>query len=161
MDALDGGTRVADFTEWSPYLVEATTEVFSMMVGSAITVPTENDLPMIAHITGMVGIAGAISGVFSLRCSEQSAAKVASQMLALPIDQAAAQQSDAIGEICNMVAGHFKAKIGLGDKCMLSVPTVISGKNYQLRSVMHSWRLELPVLYEGEPVWIALEVRKK
>jgi CheY-specific phosphatase CheX len=43
--------------------------------------------------------------------------------------------SDALGELCNMVARNFKAKIPtLSDHCMLSVSTVISGENYAQQS---------------------------
>jgi hypothetical protein len=65
-----------------------------------------------------------------------------------------------VGEICNIVAGYFKAKIGLGEKCMLSVPTVLVGNDYQVRSPVRDHSLEFPVLYDGEPIWIALDVRK-
>jgi len=37
--------------------------------------------------------------------------------------------SDALGEVCNMIAGNFKNKIsGLSEGCMLSVPTVITAR---------------------------------
>jgi CheY-specific phosphatase CheX len=81
-------------------------------------------------------------------------------MLGVPPEEGASHQCDAVGEICNIVAGHFKAKIGLGDKCMLSVPTVITGGNYQLRSLASGERLDLPLLCQGEPLWIALDIRK-
>ena len=43
---------------------------------------------------------------------------------------------DALGEICNMVAGNFKNKVsGLGNGCMLSVPTVITGRDYHCHSL--------------------------
>jgi hypothetical protein len=81
-------------------------------------------------------------------------------MLVVPLADAAAQQCDAVGEICNMVAGQFKAKIGLEDKCMLSVPTVIRGGDYQLHSVPNSERLEVTLVFEEEPILFVLEVRK-
>ena len=59
-----------------------------------------------------------------------------------------------------MVAGQFKAKIGFEDKCMLSVPTVIRGSDYRLHSVPNSERLDITLLYEQEPILLALEIRK-
>jgi len=145
---------------WREALYEAATEVFSMMVGAEVTPCEERRSPGSAGVTGTVGIAGALSAILSLRCSCQSATRIASQMLAVPESEAAHHQCDAIGEICNIVAGHFKAKIGLGDKCMLSVPTVITGGDYQLHSLASGERLEQPLIYAGEPVWIALDIRK-
>ena len=131
-----------------------------MMVGAELTTPTDPKDLLVTQITGMVGIAGAVSATFSLRCSTQSATKIASQMLGVAVEEAAAQQSDAIGEICNMVAGQFKSKIGLEAECMLTVPTVITGKSYQLHSRADYDRLETPLLYEEQPIWLALDIRK-
>jgi chemotaxis protein CheX len=160
MTSTGSNGGVAPAATWQAMLCDATTEVFAMMVGVKVTVPEDTNLPVLAQVTGMVGVAGAVSAIFSLRCSTASAAKIASRMLGVSTEEAAAQQCDAIGEICNMVAGHFKAKVGLEDKCMLSVPTVVVGRDYQLHSVAGSERLEMPLLYEQEPVWIALEIRK-
>ena len=145
---------------WREILCEAATEVFSMMVGAEVTLRRRASPRGSAGVTGTVGIAGALSAILSLRCSSQSATRIASQMLAVPESEAASHQCDAIGEVCNIVAGHFKAKIGLGDKCMLSVPTVITGDNYRLHSLASEERLEQPLIYAGEPVWIALDIRK-
>lgn len=43
-----------------------------------------------------------------------------------------------------MVAGQFKAKIGLEAECMLSVPTIITGTSYPLRPRADYDRLECP-----------------
>ena len=80
-------------------------------------------------------------------------------MLGISLDAAAAPKCDAVGEICNMVAGYFKAKIGLGDQCKLSVPTVLAGTDYKIHSPGKSKRLELPLLYELEPILMTLDIR--
>ena len=99
--------------------------------------------------------------IFSLRCSSQSAIRITSQMLGVPEDEAVKLQTDAVGEVCNIVAGYFKAKIGLGEKCMLSVPTVMMGKDYQVHSRALDAPGKLTLIYENEPIWIALEVQSK
>jgi chemotaxis protein CheX len=111
--------------------------------------------------TAMVGLAGAICGVLSIRCSASSAAGIASKMLGEPVQSAEciAQQLDALGEVCNMVAGNFKARVeGLGEQCMLSVPTVITGQDYCLHSLADDDRLDVALLFQGEPVILRLEV---
>jgi chemotaxis protein CheX len=150
----------APLESWRLILREAIKEVFSMMVGVEVCVPEQADPPALAEVTGMVGLAGELCGILSLRCGKRCASKIASKMLGVSVADTAAETSDAIGEICNMVAGNFKAKIdGLEDKCMLSVPTVITGGDYQLHSVAVGDRIELPFLFEQELVWIGLEVR--
>jgi chemotaxis protein CheX len=150
---------VSPRTAWLSILREAAIEVFSTMVGVSVVGPETCDLPVVAHVTGMVGIAGPLSATFSLRCSMGCAAKIASQMLGVSLEEAATQKCDAVGEICNIVAGLFKAKIGLGDQCMLSVPTVLCGMDYQIRPRNADLRLESPLLYEHDVIWIALDIR--
>jgi chemotaxis protein CheX len=144
---------------WRPIMNDAAKEVFSLIVGSQLTPPDAGDVPVVAEVTGMVGLAGALCGILSVRCSASSATKMASLMLGLPDSEASEHQSDAVGEICNMVAGNFKTKLVGLEKCMLSVPTVIIGDNYVTYSLAIGSRLEVPLLFEGEPVWFSLETR--
>lgn len=146
-------------SDWPSALGDAAREVFSMMVGSEVTVAAGQKLPVLADVTGVIGIGGAFSGVFSLRCSTGAANNIASQMLGVSAEEASSQSADAIGEICNMVAGQFKAKIGHEATCMLSIPTVVTGSNYSVHSSRCA-EIEMPLLYHGEPVWITLDIRK-
>ena len=132
-----------------------------MMVGAAIVAPAaaDGDCPVLAHVTGVIGIAGAMRAIFTLRCSDAAATRIASQMLGISMEEAAAQKSDAIGEVCNMVAGHFKHKIGFGDRCTLTIPTVVIGGNYSIHCLGNGERLECPGHYEGETVLVALDIR--
>jgi CheY-specific phosphatase CheX len=145
---------------WHRALAETAIEVFSIMVGVSVTAPA-SDAPRVAtQMTGMVGIAGAIRANFILQCSAASSIKLASQMLGISPDDPNAQRAacDALGEICNIVAGYFKARIGLGDACQLSVPTIIVGQDYKFYSGRTYERMELPLLYEGETLWTTLEI---
>lgn len=155
-------TTVLPEAAWRGVLIETAIEVFSMMVGgTAVIPPKDANPPVIAEVTGIIGIAGAMRAIFSLRCSSRSATRIASQMLGASQEEAVKLQSDAIGEVCNIVAGYFKAKIGLGEKCSLSVPTVVVGHDYRVRSPILDEQGKLPLLYENEPIWIALEVKSK
>jgi len=155
-----GGDTRDQLKRWRVVLSDAAKEVFLMMVGAELSVP-EATPPIFSEVAGMVGLAGELCGVLTLRCGKASAGKIACHMLGVAEDEAAAQATDAVGEICNMVAGSFKAKIaGLEDKCMLSVPTVISGDSYELHSLASGERIELPLLFQGEPLWFSLEIQK-
>ena len=66
---------------------------------------------------------------------------------------------DTARELANMVAGNFKNKIdGMSDKCLLSVPTVITGADYSFRSISESQPLELWFRFHGKALHIALEL---
>lgn len=65
--------------------------------------------------------------------------------------------TDALGELCNMVAGNFKGKVNtLADHCMLSVPTVISGEDYSMSTLDPSEGITVALTYDDEPIWVSL-----
>jgi chemotaxis protein CheX len=143
---------------WQPFLELAAREVFEIMLGCKLE-PQDPVSPATAEITAMVGLAGQLCGLLTLRCSSQSAALMASKMLGVSVSQADEQMWDAMGEIANMVAGNFKNKLtGMADRCMLSVPTVITGSDYSCRSMADTGPLEVTMLFEGAPVTVAVEI---
>ena len=143
---------------WSPMLELACREVFDIMLGSKLGEPVEDSATPL-EFTAMVGLAGQLRGVLSLRCSSKSAAIMASKMLGVEVGHGDEQMWDAVGEIANMIAGNFKNKLtGMGDGCMLSVPTVITGSDYNCRSLTDSGSLEVRLLFEGVPVSVELQV---
>ena len=144
--------------EWIALLEVAAREVFELMLGCQLTVPqTLTDEP--TGITSMVGLAGQLCGVMSIRCSKVSATIMASKMLGIQIDEVGPNLADSLGEIGNMVAGNFKNKIeGLSDGCMLSVPTVIMGNDYSLYSLTGSDTLSLKLPFENLPIVISLAI---
>ena len=144
---------------WLPTLELAAREVFEIMVGSKLDRAPETETPPPFEFTSMVGLAGQVCGVLTLRCSTESAALMASKMLGVQPEEANQQMWDAIGEICNMIAGNFKNKIaGMGDHCMLSVPTVITGDDYSFHSLADGGSFEVRLLFEGSPLLVALEL---
>lgn len=147
-----------DRENWAPLLEMAAREVFELMLGCQLTVPAtaEDTTP---EITGMVGMAGKLCGVLSVRCHGKAAALMASKMLGVELDKVGPEVDDALGEVANMVAGNFKNKIaGLSDGCMLSPPTVVTGKDYSLHSLGDFPALEARMLFEGMPIVIHLEI---
>jgi len=84
---------------------------------------------------------------------------VAMRMLGGVEQPAKAASEDAIGEIANMVAGNFKSKIStLGDGCVLSVPTIVSGEDYEVRQVGKGERIEVCLDTENRVVWLIMEI---
>ena len=143
---------------WIPLIDTAAREVFELMLSCQLTVPTTFDEKQL-DVTAMVGLAGQLCGLLSVRCTSKAAAMMASKMLGLDLEKVGPEISDALGEVCNMVAGNFKNKVsGLSEGCMLSPPTVITGSDYNLRSMADSSALEVRLLFEGMPVHIGLQI---
>jgi chemotaxis protein CheX len=144
--------------DWLPFLEFATREVFEMMLGCQLTKPETTPVVRF-NVTAVVGLAGKLSGVIGVRCQEKAAALMASRMLGVELDKVGAEISDALGEVCNMVAGNFKNKIsGLGDGCMLSPPSVITGEDYTVHTRPPMPTLEVSLLFETMPLLITLHV---
>jgi chemotaxis protein CheX len=140
-------------------LANAACEVFEIMVGASLGSATEEGSLAVADFTAMVGIAGSLCGVVGLRASFESARRIAARMLGSDDLSVGENVQDAFGEVCNMVAGSFKAKIaGLADGCALSVPTVISGKDYALHSLATGERYEVIFSFEGKPLAVTLDL---
>jgi len=144
---------------WIPILELAIREVFELMLGSKLDLPGDESRQQ-PGITAMVGLAGQVCGVMSIKCDTKAASRMASKMLGSEPDEKSADLQDAFGEICNMVAGNFKNKItGMSDKCMLSVPTVVTGSDYSLRSLSDSDSIEVTMLFERLPFTVSLEIQ--
>ncbi len=57
----------------------------------------------------MVGLAGALCGILTICCDRKTAREMATCMLGPEIADSEDQVSDALGEICNMIAGNFES----------------------------------------------------
>lgn len=143
---------------WAALIELATREVFEIMLGLELEAATD-DTSAEAEFTGMVGLAGKLCGIMSFRCGRAAAAAIASAMLGTDTMDSQESVMDAIGEICNMVAGNFKAKVsGLADGCHLSVPTVIVGGDYELHSLADGDRVEVVQSFRGMPISTTLQL---
>jgi len=144
---------------WAPLLELSAQEVFGLMLGDKLETTSEPVAVESLDVTAMVGLAGSLCGLLSLRCSSSCAALMATKMLGPDIASAKGQMEDAIGEVCNMVAGNFKNKLsGMSDGCKLSVPTVITGSNYNLCTLANDYSMEINVLFHGNPVVMSLQL---
>ena len=114
----------------------------------------END-----EFTALVGLAGSLCGMLSIRCANQSARIMASLMLGMPPEEVNDDSWDALGEVANMIAGNFKGKLsGIGNHCMLSVPTIIVGSDYETRSLGPGKTLQAVFEFDSKPLWVTLEL---
>jgi len=144
---------------WPPLLELSAQEVFGLMLGERLDAAPEPAPENSLDVTSMVGFAGSLCGLLTLRCSSKSAALMATKMLGTDGVGAKSQMEDAVGEVCNMVAGNFKNKIsGIGDGCKLSVPTVITGSNYSLCTLANDYTMEINLLFHGSPIIISLQL---
>jgi chemotaxis protein CheX len=152
--------RVRPDQGWTMILEQAAIEVFEMMAGARLEPLPTSEEKAAGDRTAVVGMAGALCGMTTIRCSSAVAAKLAGRMLGGTPPTSFSTVGDALGELCNIVAGHFKAKFpNLEDACMLTIPTVISGADYHLRVRGSTETFQSALRYEGELVWVSLTVQ--
>ncbi|HET7108453.1 MAG TPA: chemotaxis protein CheX [Candidatus Acidoferrum sp.] len=142
---------------WKGILECAAIEVFGMMANAELGALAEQPEQPHGEQTAMVGLAGALCGMITIRCSKEIAIQLATQMMGEDAKSNPSMVGDALGELCNMVAGNFKSKItSLADHCMLSVPTVIWGEDYVMQTVQPHSGFQFALACDGLPVWFSL-----
>jgi len=123
---------------------ETVKEVFGMMLG--VEVEAEGELPCAAGTavrheqTAIVGFAGAMSGICEISLGTSGSLAITGAMLGgVAVEAGDESVCDAVGELCNMLAGGWKNRIPLlGSACSLSVPTVIEGAAYHVHRPAHA-----------------------
>ena len=101
-------------------------------------------------VTAVVGFGGLLSGACVFRCGASAAMKVAARMTGMEFHAIDETVKDGIGEICNMLAGAWKGKVPhLAAHCGLSVPAVITGRDYNLHVQAPEFRLQHIYVFDG------------
>jgi chemotaxis protein CheX len=112
-------------------------EVFETMLGvecrRETVAETLGDHETEATVTAVVGFGGILSGACVFRCGAPAARQIAARMTGMEFETVDDIVKDAVGEICNMLAGTWKSRVpDLAANCGLSVPAVITGSDYNL-----------------------------
>jgi chemotaxis protein CheX len=109
-------------------------EVFRLMLGVNCRRSLEPEAnPELESVTAVVGFGGLLSGACVFKGGSSAAMKIAAHMTGLEFSEVDDTVKDGIGEICNMLAGAWKGKVpDLAANCGLSVPAVITGRDYNL-----------------------------
>jgi chemotaxis protein CheX len=148
---------------WLFLLVASVREVFQTMLGTRVVPVFAPSKALRLEWTAMIGLTGGFRGTLMFSCDERTAIQIESKMLSLQVEAAGEQTADAIGEICNMIAGNFKHKVnGLSENCALCPPCVVNGKDYRVHRRESGALQSLPITFafEGAPVYISLEVQE-
>jgi hypothetical protein len=94
---------------WLPILELAVQEVFEIMLGCRLEPAAGSERKAASEVTAMVGLAGALCGILTMGCGARSANLIAARMLGTDVASSGEQVCDALGEICNMIAGNFES----------------------------------------------------
>jgi chemotaxis protein CheX len=108
-------------------------EVFQLMLGLECRREPGAEEREAESVTAVGGFGGLLSGACVLSAGRSVAMEIAAHMTGMQFDEVDDTVKDGIGEICNMLAGAWKGKVPeLAANCGLSVPAVITGRDYKL-----------------------------
>jgi chemotaxis protein CheX len=125
-------------------------EVFQMMLG-ADCLPVQEQLTEDPEtITAVVGFGGLLSGACVFRSGRSAAFAIAGKLTGMEFAEIDDTVKDAIGEVCNMLAGAWKGQVPeLAANCGLSIPAVISGSDYHIHVQAPEFRLHQHYRFES------------
>jgi len=145
---------------WREALDRSAREVFAAILGIHLEVASQE--PASFEFTATVGFAGDLRGVISLSCNRSTAMSMTESMLKSDYTASEDQIWDALGEICNVLAGRFKnGPPRLANNCILSVPTVITGSNYQQHPLGGAGTLQKSFLLKDQMIRIAVAIHEQ
>jgi len=127
-------------------------EVFQLMLG--VNCRREDNQPGLnipepESVTAVVGFGGLLSGACVFSSGRAAALAIAGHMTGMEFQEIDDIVKDGIGEVCNMLAGAWKGKVPeLAANCGLSVPAVITGRDYKLH--VQAPEFQLKHLYRFE-----------
>jgi chemotaxis protein CheX len=125
-------------------------EVFRLMLGVTCRRGPGPLAPEVEFVTAVVGFGGALSGACVLRSGGGTARKLAGRMTGMEFGEIDDTVKDGIGELCNMLAGVWKGKVPeLAAHCGLSVPAVITGREYKLHVPAPEFKVQHVYGFDG------------
>ena len=126
---------------WLPILELSVQEVFEIMVGCHAKPAPKSVHHVHGEFTAMVGLAGALCGVLAIACDTQTAHEIARCLVGGNVESQE-QISDALGEICNMVAGNFESGVAqmktASEPAFDRIANLLRQRNYRLRIEGHT-----------------------
>lgn len=111
------------------------------------------------RVTGSIGLAGEnLTGAVYLHFFEPFARQATAAMFGLnEAELSQSEVNDAIGELCNIVAGGLKSSLcDASFPCAVSTPAIIRGTAFQVETPMEGQRTDLSFDCQGQRV--AVEV---
>jgi len=83
-------------------------------------------------ISAVIGLSGVVKGAVIISMKSDLAIKLTDLLTGSEHNEIDADVIDAIGEINNIIAGNIKPKVPNGDRIVISIPTIIKGKEHSI-----------------------------
>ncbi|MCL2190471.1 MAG: chemotaxis protein CheX [Treponema sp.] len=82
-------------------------------------------------ISAVIGLSGAVRGAVVISMQKNFAIKITDALVGTSHEELDDDVVDAIGEIVNIIAGNIKQHVDGGEQIVISLPTVVKGKDHR------------------------------
>lgn len=145
-------------------IIEAAKEIFSSMLMMEIAESDEEEIgtaSLTDSISGIIGLAGTYKGVLAIHLPHAVAMAITSSFLGMDVAEINSDVEDAVGELANMLGGNVKSILSeKGRDINLSLPTTISGKDYDFQPTKDADRMIISLRCETGRFIIDLQLEK-
>jgi len=128
---------MVELTNYVEPFVEVTVNTFKEFVGVEVSPrhphfldPDKGGFEW--DISAVIGLSGVVRGAVIVSMKAELAIKLTDLLAGPGHTEVDADVVDAIGEINNIIAGNIKPKVPNGDKIVISIPTIIKGKEHSI-----------------------------
>lgn len=140
-------------------LDQSVEEVLGLMLGVPVSLTEETvDTDSASMtLTAVIGLAGALSGAYTVLAQADAAMQMTACMVGMDIAALDDTTLDGLGEITNMLAGAWKSKIPeLTAACLLSVPTVVTGTQYEVHKRASAFHLTRSYRFDNHSFTVSI-----
>lgn len=127
---------MVELTNYVEPFVEVTVNTFKEFVGVDVIPRNPHFLDpekaMDWDISAVIGLSGVVKGAVIVSMKAELAIKLTDLLAGPGHKELDADVVDAVGEINNIIAGNIKPKVPNGDKIVISIPTIIKGKEHTI-----------------------------
>jgi len=125
-----------ELTNYVEPIVEVTVSTFKEFIGVEVSPRHPHFLDPEKgfewDISAVIGLSGAVKGAVIISMKAELAIKLTDLLAGEGHSEIDADVVDAIGEINNIIAGNIKPKVPNGEKIVISIPTIIKGKEHSI-----------------------------
>jgi len=115
--------------------VKSTLHTFREFVGFELTAGNPHfsgrTLDFERDISAVIGLSGAVRGAVVISMQKKFALRITDTLVGTQHDDLDGDVVDAIGEIVNIIAGNIKQHVEGGERIVISLPTVVKGRDHR------------------------------
>ncbi|TYP00225.1 chemotaxis protein CheX [Geothermobacter ehrlichii] len=150
--------------DYRKFIIDGTREIFETMLMAEVSPGQQKDVQpeeFERDLTSMVGMAGACRGMLAIHCPKPIALAITGALLGIELDDVCEDVFDAMGEMANMIAGNVKAVLcNKGLDVSLSIPSVVSGPDFQVDSLVEGSRTVVAFDTQGGEFLVELRLEE-